>query len=44
MGLSAPGSFGPFVVVELDNGVSLDFSIAPQGYLSLDSSRRKVTS
>jgi len=26
LGLSAPGSFGPFAVVELDNGVSLDFA------------------
>jgi catechol 2,3-dioxygenase-like lactoylglutathione lyase family enzyme len=26
LGLDAPGSFGPFAVVELDNGVSLDFA------------------
>lgn len=25
LGLAAPARFGPFVVVELDNGVSLDF-------------------
>jgi len=40
LGLSAPTRFGPFVVVEVDNGVSLDFldtddEIAPQHYAFL---------
>ena len=37
LGLPEPGSFGPFAVVELQNGVSLDFmdvegDITPQHY------------
>ncbi|OZM78527.1 VOC family protein [Pseudonocardia sp. MH-G8] len=40
LGLPEPGSFGPFAVVELDNGASLDFmdvegDIAPQHYAFL---------
>jgi catechol 2,3-dioxygenase-like lactoylglutathione lyase family enzyme len=40
LGLPAPRSFGPFVVVEADNGVSLDFvnthgKIIPQHYAFL---------
>lgn len=40
LGLPAPGSFGPFAVVELDNEVSLDFhdvegTIASQHYAFL---------
>jgi catechol 2,3-dioxygenase-like lactoylglutathione lyase family enzyme len=40
LGLSAPTSYGPFVVVELDNGVSLDFAddhgeVSPQHYAFL---------
>jgi catechol 2,3-dioxygenase-like lactoylglutathione lyase family enzyme len=40
LGLSAPVRFGPFEVVELDNGVSLDFAAAdepiqPQHYAFL---------
>src|SRR5947209_18274902 len=40
LGLSAPIRFGPFEVVELDNGVSLDFAAAdgpiqPQHYAFL---------
>lgn len=40
LGLPAPGRFGPFLVVEVDNGVSLDFldtdaGIAPQHYAFL---------
>jgi extradiol dioxygenase family protein len=40
LGLPEPGSFGPFAVVELDNGVSLDFmdvegEIIPQHYAFL---------
>lgn len=40
LGRSAPVRFGPFQVVELDNGVSLDFhetgdAIAPQHYAFL---------
>jgi catechol 2,3-dioxygenase-like lactoylglutathione lyase family enzyme len=40
LGLSAPTRFGPFMVVEVDNGVSLDFlatedEITPQHYAFL---------
>ena len=40
LGLSKPEAFGPFLVVELSNGVSLDFheidgAIAPQHYAFL---------
>jgi catechol 2,3-dioxygenase-like lactoylglutathione lyase family enzyme len=40
LGLPEPGSFGPFAVVELANGVNLDFmdvdgEIAPQHYAFL---------
>jgi extradiol dioxygenase family protein len=40
LGLPEPGSFGPFAVVELQNGVSLDFmdvegEITPQHYAFL---------
>ena len=40
LGLSEPSSYGPFTVVELQNGVSLDFAtedgpIAPQHYAFL---------
>ncbi|MHA6625252.1 VOC family protein [Pseudonocardia sichuanensis] len=40
LGLPEPGSFGPFAVVELQNGVSLDFmdvegDITPQHYAFL---------
>jgi extradiol dioxygenase family protein len=40
LGLPEPGSFGPFTVVELQNGVSLDFmdvegEITPQHYAFL---------
>jgi hypothetical protein len=39
LGLPEPGSFGPFAVVELSNGVSLDFmdaeDIVPQHYAFL---------
>ena len=40
LGLPAPRPFGPFLVVEVDNGVSLDFhdtedEIAPQHYAFL---------
>lgn len=40
LGLFAPTRFGPFLVVELDNGVSLDYAdtsaeIAPQHYAFL---------
>jgi catechol 2,3-dioxygenase-like lactoylglutathione lyase family enzyme len=40
LGLSAPVPYGPFLVVEADNGVSLDFAeasgeIAPQHYAFL---------
>lgn len=40
LGLSAPTRFGPFLVVEVDNGVSLDFfetdeEITPQHYAFL---------
>jgi catechol 2,3-dioxygenase-like lactoylglutathione lyase family enzyme len=30
LGLAAPGSYGPFAVVEVANGVSLDFMDDPQ--------------
>jgi hypothetical protein len=41
LGLPAPVRFGPFEVVELDNGVSLDFAAAdepiqPQHYTTAD--------
>jgi len=41
LGLPAPSRFGPFLVVELDNGVSLDFldagstAVSPQHYAFL---------
>jgi extradiol dioxygenase family protein len=40
LGLPAPGSFGPFAVLELANGVSLDFldtegDVVPQHYAFL---------
>lgn len=46
LGLSAPTRFGPFMVVEADNGVSLDFiqasgDITPQHYAFLISERSK---
>jgi catechol 2,3-dioxygenase-like lactoylglutathione lyase family enzyme len=40
LGLNAPTTYGPFLVVELDNGVSLDFAddhgtVSPQHYAFL---------
>ncbi len=39
LGVSAPSSYGPFLVVEMDNGVSMDFDdrgpVHPQHYAFL---------